>query len=60
MFGLSTCIAGASCLISSGADQAAVDSLQAVDLGTVGHHEHRAIAVCQRQMAALREQQVEV
>ncbi len=39
---------------------ARVDPVQAVDLGAVGHHEHRAIGVRERQMAALREQQVEV
>ena len=43
-----------------GPDQARVDALQAVDLGAVGHHEHRAVGVREREVAALREEQVEV
>ncbi len=41
-------------------DQPRVDPVQAVDLGAVGHHEHRAVAVRERQVPALGEQQVEV
>ena len=43
-----------------GVDQLRVDPVQAVDLGAVGHHEHRPVRMRQRQVAALREQQVEV
>jgi hypothetical protein len=41
-------------------DHPAVDPEQPVDLGPLLHHEHRAIGVGEREVALLREQQVEV
>ena len=56
-----TCIAGREPLHLVRAGSAGVSiPLQAVDLGAVGHHEHRAVGVREREVAALAEQQVEV
>ena len=43
-----------------GVDEPRVDAGDAVDLGPIGHHEHRPVGVGQGQMAALGEEQVEV